>query len=414
MTSAMRRSLLPLIACAVLGAAAPAWAQVLAAAVLPSSRSVVVNGAPATAFVTIVNAGPTAATAVGIALAAGAPAGIVFSYQQTNPTTNQPTGNPNAPANIAAGASQTYVISLLATQPFAPTTVPFTFQGSNTNAVPSLPGINTLLLSASAAPTPDIVALAATLGGNGIVDIPAVGSTGVFAVATVNVGSVGGAITAVADVGGATLPVSLSVCQTVPATGICINPPTQTVTTQIDPGATPTFAVFATGTGNVPFDPAANRVFVRFQDAGGLTRGSTSVAVRTALPNLIGNYTGTGQLTQSNCTVPFNNTTPNQPIQGAFTLNITNQTGASFSGTGTVSSGGVSFELGIGGTVTALGTIESSTMNFTVKFGGVPVGTGTANLTGQVTGSTLNFNFTGKYLTGETCDIVGSATGNRI
>ena len=45
--------------------------------------------------------------------------------------------------------------------------------------------------------------------------------------------------------------------------------------------ATPTFAVFVTGAGIVPFDPAVNRVVVRFKDAQGVVRGATSVAART-------------------------------------------------------------------------------------------------------------------------------------
>jgi hypothetical protein len=53
------------------------------------------------------------------------------------------------------------------------------------------------------------------------------------------------------------------------------------VTIPMNGGATATFSVFVVAAGAVPFDPAANRISVRFTDAAGVTRGSTSAAVRT-------------------------------------------------------------------------------------------------------------------------------------
>jgi hypothetical protein len=158
--------------------------------------------------------------------------------------------------------------------------VQLTFDCANTEPAAVTVGLNTLLLVADSNPVPDIVALGATLSGDGIVNLS---GTGVFSVATVNVG-VAGTLTVSADTGNVSLPVSVAMCETEPATGVCINPTVPTsapVTTSIDAGATPTFAFFVTSTASVPFDPANNRVFVRFEDTGGVTRGATSVAVRT-------------------------------------------------------------------------------------------------------------------------------------
>jgi hypothetical protein len=246
----------------------------LVSAVLPSSRSVQ-GGNTATAFATIINAGSTTAIGCGISVLTSIAAS--FSYQATNPA-NQLVGNPNTPVNIGAGAVQNFIISLTPTAAIVPTDVQFSFDCSNTNPAPINVGLNTLLFSASAAPVPDIVALAAASGG--IANIPGTNGTGAFAVATVNVGATG-SITASADTGGATLPLNISLCQTDPITGVCISVIGPNVTTQINANATPTFGIFVQGSGNVLFDPATNRIFVRFKDAGGVTRGSTSVAVRT-------------------------------------------------------------------------------------------------------------------------------------
>jgi hypothetical protein len=161
--------------------------------------------------------------------------------------------------------------------PLVPTDVPFTFACSNTAAAPSFSGLNTLLLAAFDSPGPDIIALGDTPSHDGILTLASVGA---FGIATVNVGA-SGLITVTPDTGSVTLPLSLTVCQTDPATAACLAPPAPSVTTQIEAAATPTFSIFADATGPIPFDPATNRLFVRFTDAGGVTRGATSVAVCT-------------------------------------------------------------------------------------------------------------------------------------
>ena len=256
---------------------APILSASLVASVLPSSRSVQV-GDTATAFATIINLGPGTATACGIALPAGLPADFLF--QTTDPATNALSGTPDTPVDIAAGAAQSFVFAITPTAPFSPTDVQFLFDCTNTNPANNVPGLNTLVLSASNTPTPDIVALAATLSNDGIVEVS---GTGVFAVATVNVGA-SGTIIVSADTGNAVLPVSISVCETNPISGACLAPPVSaagSVTTQIDSGETSTFAFFVAASGNVPLDPAVNRIFVRFKDSGGAVRGATSVAVQT-------------------------------------------------------------------------------------------------------------------------------------
>jgi YVTN family beta-propeller protein len=249
----------------------------LVAAVLPTSRSVAV-GSTATAFATMIDAGPADASTCTIAPATGIPASFVF--QTTNPATNALTGTANTSVNISAGQAQSFVIALTPTAAFAPTNVAFTLTCANApNPAASTVGVDTLNLSGSTTPVPDVVALAAS-GDPGFVDIPGATGTGVFAVATVNVGA-DATITAAANTGAANLPVILTLCQTNPTSGVCQGTPVSSVTTDIPPNATPTFGIFVTGSAPVANSPGVNRVFVTFTDSGGVLRGETSVAVRT-------------------------------------------------------------------------------------------------------------------------------------
>jgi probable HAF family extracellular repeat protein len=251
--------------------------EALVAAVLPSSRSVRVDGS-ATAFATMINTSGAPATGCGLSLASDVPASL--SFQTTDPASNRLTGAQNAPATIAGGAAQTFMFALTPVAPLAPTDVQLRFGCDQAETARTIRGVNTLLLSASTQPTPDIVALAATADNDGIATVAAPSGTGAFAVAIVNVGSPG-VIIASADTGAVGLPVSLSLCRTDAETGQCATPPSTAAALDLGANATATLSVFVAANGPLPFDPANNRVFVSFKDGGGVVRGATSVALRS-------------------------------------------------------------------------------------------------------------------------------------
>ena len=135
------------------------------------------------------------------------------------------------------------------------------------------------MLSASITPAPDLVALVATTTDNGVMELQ--NGSGFFTAATINVGSAS-TISVSADTGDASVPITLSLCETDPVTSVCINPTspdTAPINVEVDAGGTPTFAVFASATETIALDPANTRVFLRFSDELGEIRGATSVAV---------------------------------------------------------------------------------------------------------------------------------------
>jgi YVTN family beta-propeller protein len=260
------------------GKAQPASAVV--SSVLPGGRSVQV-GATATVFATILNPGASALSNCRIVLPTSAPAGMSMTYQTTDPATNNLTGTANAPVTIAANGSQSFALAFQATAAALDPLQPLLFVCNGTNYAPIFLGVNTIDLQFSATPVPDVIAVAATATNNGVVNVPlSSGQQGAFAVASDNVGS-SAPITVSADTGSATLPLSITLCQTNPSTGQCLAPPAQAVSLTFATAATPTFSIFVAAAGAVAFSPATSRIFLRFLDDNGVSHGSTSVAVQT-------------------------------------------------------------------------------------------------------------------------------------
>ena len=251
----------------------------LMAAVLPGSRSVGLD-TPATIFATMTNSSSAALDGCQIALPATAPAGLTLSYQTTDPATNALTGTPDTPVAIPGNdGSQSFLVTFQDSSAFSTPILPLDF--SCTGAAPAaiIQGVNTVDLTVSATPVPDIIVLTATPTQDGTIDVPD-GGTAAFAVASINLGA-SAPITVTADTGDAFLPVTATLCQTDPGTGQCVAAPSSSVSLTYAGNAAPTFSVFLQSSGIIPFAPASSRVFVRFDDASGGLRGSASVAIES-------------------------------------------------------------------------------------------------------------------------------------
>jgi hypothetical protein len=249
------------------------------AAVLPQARSVTI-GSVATAFATILNptsvgAGDGALRNCRIELPNSLASDGWLDYQTTD-RSNALIGTPNTPVDIQPGQSQSFVFGLGTAVPIEGQSLSLRFRCDNAPDIKSIEGVNTLTLTSSRTPTPDIVALAASDNGN----VNLGWQFGVFAVATINTG-VSGTVVATVDTGEAGLPVKLYLCETDPVTSVCISPLGTSVTTQFVAGGTGTFGVFVQRAGSFGYSPASNRVFVRFRwgSIDGPLVGATSVAV---------------------------------------------------------------------------------------------------------------------------------------
>ena len=247
-------------------------------AVLPGSRAVPVD-ATATGFTSVVN--PSGNALASCRLRPVTAIAGTFTYRATDPATNEAVGLNDPRFDVAAGSTATFVFAITPSAPFDTLSIELDVDCGNAPGTAPLPGVNTFDLSATDGPAPDVIALAATPGNTGITELPDSAGSSAFSVASINVGSAGTVVVS-ADTGGAELPIDVFLCATDPATAQCNAAPASAVTQSVANLEASTFSVFVTGRGAVAFDPAANRVFVRFQSESGAGRGSTSVAVRTA------------------------------------------------------------------------------------------------------------------------------------
>jgi hypothetical protein len=270
-------------------------APVLNAATLPNSRAVAVNS-PATIFASVINSGDATATNCRVALGFGADPALSVSYSPADGAGNI-NGPADTPVSINAAATQQFVVAVTASSAFTGS-VPLTYVCDNGQAI-SATGLNDLSLHATLAAGPDVITIASTLSGDGIMNTNANGRA-IISIAALNIGSGnpppdGGPEAPTANE--ATITVrptytnftdgaqhTLTICQS-NASAVCQTAFASSVQATI--GDSPVFfnvALQQLVDIGVPFFPGEYRLRIEFTDSDGNLVGATSVAPRSGSP----------------------------------------------------------------------------------------------------------------------------------
>ena len=269
------------------------------AAVLPTGRvegNRFMRTSPVTAFATMLNTSQQDAADCVVDIAPDSPVDVSIQFWETDPVTNfiLPGSSADDPFTVSGGGATTLTFSVSNRQGnFDPTLLEFAFYCLNADPAPVVPGVNTLLLSASELPLPDLVTATATVDNNGTVTLPESDGLSFFSVATVNIGGAD-SVRAVPVVDMATLVpnlaplampprVTLTICETDPTTSLCVSDIDAETSRMFEADEIATYAVFVRGQGeDVAFRPETNRAFILFVDSAGKVRGGSSVAIQTA------------------------------------------------------------------------------------------------------------------------------------
>ncbi|WP_343165236.1 MULTISPECIES: beta strand repeat-containing protein [Hyphobacterium] len=258
----------------------------IVAATLPAARSGYVGGPVISAFLSVVSRASTPAQSCRITPPGHAPVTLMTRALGAD---GLATGPVDPLFDIPAGGTAHFVMSMTALTPTGADGYDFFPAITCENAsLDPIPGVNSVLLIIDTAPVPDILSIAATPSGDGVMRMTRPGGAQVMTASVVNIGASDGSagagevtLTARADTGPAVLPLSLEICQT-DALSVCQTPRGISATAVAAANTPIFFAVFARDSSDgagIPFDPANARVFMRFNDATSTIRSVTSAAV---------------------------------------------------------------------------------------------------------------------------------------